>query len=135
MTRMRGGALALTLALSVGACGGEPSVPRDLAAEMNAQIDDIEQTAAAGDYAGARTRAGSLRSTVVDLQAAGRLDDATAARVLDAVAALDSALETSATSSGATSSSVTAPTTASTRVPATTATTKRKPPGKEEKDD
>lgn len=117
MIRTRGATIALaSLLVFGGACGNGSHIPESLSGSFNAQVDRIEQMASAGDYAGARQRTGDLRMLVIEQRESGGLDDASAARILGAVSAVESALSPS------TSTTV--------KVPPTT-TTKRKPPGKD----
>lgn len=86
-------ALWLTVAVVLGGCAsGESPVSAAAGARLGAQVDAIRQAAAAGDRAGAELRLAELRQAVTELRAAGELTGATAMRVLDRAAAVETGL-------------------------------------------
>jgi hypothetical protein len=120
-------AMAVAALVFVAACGHDTAMPEDVSSPLRAQVDRIEQSASTGDMAGARERAGELRSLVLELRAGGRLDTATADRVLAKVSVLETALDAMPASDTATAAATTTPPTSTTSAPAATTTTKPSP--------
>ena len=128
----------------LSACGGDEAIPRDVSSRLTQQVDAIERTADAGDVTGAQRGASDLRAQVEALREQRVLDEATAQRVLRALAAVDSELDrsTTTTASATTTTTELPPTTAAPRptTPPTTnapwaTTTTKKPKGKDKKDE